>query len=121
MKNSHDCGIVFMLLYNATIGDWVWASLLWAWPAKLAVKLIACVMLKSKAKLIYSISGLFRKFSCMPIFRILGRLTYGAFVIHIFVARIVLGTLRTPLYFGIGVMVSESDVWSILLRDFNFE
>lgn len=53
------------------------------------------------------IAGLFRKFSYLPIFRILGRLTYGAFVIHIFVARIVLGTLRTPLYFGPGIMVSE--------------
>ncbi|XP_039970460.1 nose resistant to fluoxetine protein 6 [Bactrocera tryoni] len=50
------------------------------------------------------VGGLFRKFSCLPIFRILGRLTYGAFVIHIFVSRVVLGTLRTPLYFGTGVM-----------------
>lgn len=50
--------------------------------------------------------GIFRKFCCLPIFRILGRLTYGAFIIHLLVARIVLATVREPIYFGTGMMVS---------------
>lgn len=46
-----------------------------------------------------------RKFTCLPIFRILGRLTYGAFIVHLLVARVVLATVREPLYFGTGTMV----------------
>ncbi|XP_067639024.1 nose resistant to fluoxetine protein 6 [Eurosta solidaginis] len=52
------------------------------------------------------VGGLFRKFACLPIFRVLGRLTYGAFMIHVFVSRIMLGTLRTPLFFGPEIMFS---------------
>jgi len=52
-------------------------------------------------------TGIFRKFSCLPIFRILGRLTYGAFIVHLLVARIVLATVREPIYFGTGMMVSS--------------
>jgi len=52
-------------------------------------------------------TGIFRKFCCLPIFRILGRLTYGAFIVHLLVARIVLATVREPIYFGTGMMVSS--------------
>ncbi|KAM8704392.1 hypothetical protein ACLKA7_008922 [Drosophila subpalustris] len=45
-----------------------------------------------------------RKFACLPIFRILGRLTYGAFIVHLLVARVVLSTVRDPVYFGTGTM-----------------
>ncbi|SPP83614.1 nose resistant to fluoxetine protein 6 [Drosophila guanche] len=50
------------------------------------------------------VGWIFRKFCCLPIFRILGRLTYGAFIIHLLVARIVLATVREPIYFGTGMM-----------------
>ncbi|XP_068152945.1 nose resistant to fluoxetine protein 6 [Drosophila tropicalis] len=50
------------------------------------------------------VGWIFRKFACLPIFRILGRLTYGAFIIHLLVARIVLATVRNPIYFGTGMM-----------------
>ncbi|XP_034114966.2 nose resistant to fluoxetine protein 6 [Drosophila albomicans] len=45
-----------------------------------------------------------RKFACLPIFRILGRLTYGAFIIHLLVARVVLSTVREPIFFATGTM-----------------
>ncbi|XP_017054397.1 nose resistant to fluoxetine protein 6 [Drosophila ficusphila] len=50
------------------------------------------------------VGWIFRKFACLPIFRILGRLTYGAFIVHLLVARIVLATVREPIYFGTGMM-----------------
>uniref|UniRef100_A0A1I8MIA6 Acyltransferase 3 domain-containing protein n=1 Tax=Musca domestica TaxID=7370 RepID=A0A1I8MIA6_MUSDO len=45
-----------------------------------------------------------RKFCCLPIFRILGRLTYGAFMVHLLICRVVIATLREPIYFGTGMM-----------------
>ncbi|XP_075145087.1 nose resistant to fluoxetine protein 6 [Haematobia irritans] len=45
-----------------------------------------------------------RKFCCLPIFRILGRLTYGAFLVHLLICRVVIATLREPIYFGTGTM-----------------
>uniref|UniRef100_A0A1I8Q8R8 Acyltransferase 3 domain-containing protein n=2 Tax=Stomoxys calcitrans TaxID=35570 RepID=A0A1I8Q8R8_STOCA len=45
-----------------------------------------------------------RKFCCLPIFRILGRLTYGAFLVHLLICRVVIATLREPIYFGTGIM-----------------
>jgi len=50
------------------------------------------------------VGWIIRKFACLPIFQILGRLTYGAFIVHLLVARIVLGTMRDPIYFGTGIM-----------------
>lgn len=50
--------------------------------------------------------AIYRKFCCLPIFRILGRLTYGAYLVHVFIARMVIATLRDPIYFGTGTMVS---------------
>ncbi|XP_023303317.2 nose resistant to fluoxetine protein 6 [Lucilia cuprina] len=47
---------------------------------------------------------IFRKFCCLPIFRILGRLTYGAFMVHLLISRVVIATLREPIYFGTGMM-----------------
>ncbi|XP_017848900.1 nose resistant to fluoxetine protein 6 isoform X2 [Drosophila busckii] len=45
-----------------------------------------------------------RKFACLPIFRILGRLTYGAFLLHLLVARMVLATVREPIFVSAGTM-----------------
>ncbi|XP_030374263.1 nose resistant to fluoxetine protein 6 [Scaptodrosophila lebanonensis] len=52
------------------------------------------------------VGWILRKFACLPIFRILGRLTYGAFIVHLLVARLVLSTVREPIYFGTGMMFS---------------
>lgn len=52
--------------------------------------------------------GVLRKFTCLPIFRILGRLTYGAFIVHLLVARVVLATVREPIFFGTGTMVMDN-------------
>ncbi|XP_073819270.1 nose resistant to fluoxetine protein 6 [Musca autumnalis] len=45
-----------------------------------------------------------RKFCCLPIFRTLGRLTYGAFMVHLIICRVVIATLRDPIYIGTGMM-----------------
>ncbi|XP_064550714.1 nose resistant to fluoxetine protein 6 [Drosophila montana] len=50
------------------------------------------------------VGWILRKFACLPIFRILGRLTYGAFIVHLLVARLALATVREPIYFGTGTM-----------------
>ncbi|XP_061393215.1 nose resistant to fluoxetine protein 6-like [Musca vetustissima] len=47
---------------------------------------------------------IFRRFCCLPVFRILGRLTYGAYLSHVLIARVVIGTIRYPIYFGSGFM-----------------
>lgn len=55
--------------------------------------------------------GVLRKFTCLPIFRILGRLTYGAFIVHLLVARVVLATVREPIFFGTGTMVMDNSTF----------
>ncbi|EDV93412.1 nose resistant to fluoxetine protein 6 [Drosophila grimshawi] len=50
------------------------------------------------------VGWIFRKFASLPIFRVLGRLTYGAFMVHLLVARVALATVREPIFFGTGTM-----------------
>lgn len=40
-----------------------------------------------------------RKFSCHPVFRVTGRLTYGVFLCHLWYIRTFLGAQRTPYFF----------------------
>lgn len=62
----------------------------------------------NKSLILRHFLGVLRKFTCLPIFRILGRLTYGAFIVHLLVARVVLATVREPIFFGTGTMVMDN-------------
>lgn len=45
-----------------------------------------------------AILGIIRDIFRMPVFRALGRLTFGAYLIHPVVARVMNGNIRSPIY-----------------------
>ncbi|XP_063923191.1 nose resistant to fluoxetine protein 6-like isoform X2 [Zophobas morio] len=62
--------------------------------------------------------GLIRKFYTSTPMYILGRLTYGAYLMHVFIIRFKIGIMRTPRFFSNGSLIFDvvgEVVWSFLL------
>jgi len=67
---------------------------------------IVCRQIYRLHSLNYFIAGIAYEFCSLPVFRILGRISFQAFLWHVFILRLVAGYFRDPVYVNSFYLVS---------------